>query len=187
MSTERIRPEERDRGMTLFETMLTLAVMSIVMTMVASTLISVQRATNQLEASSSAIDEARLLSASLDRELRSADCISSPGENAYSTTLTFRTTINRQAPVMLTYQVDYGVGTDNGTVTRQEGAGAPRPVVTVVGPQPAGPIAGPFNQVSTPGPSLRTVVVNIPIRSSNGGVFQLVTTVAGRNSWRACT
>ncbi len=187
MRAVQIRRERRDCGMTLLETMLTLAVMSIVMSMVAMTLISVQRATNQLQASSSAIDEARLLSASLDRELRSADCISSPGDNAYSATLTFRTTINRQAPVMLTYQLEYGQGTENGTVTRQEGVGTPRPVVTVVGPQPAGPIAGPFKQVSTPGPSLRTLVVNIPIRSTNGGVFQLVTTVAGRNSWRPCT
>jgi prepilin-type N-terminal cleavage/methylation domain-containing protein len=187
MRARQIHSERRDSGMTLFETMISLAVMSIAMTIVASTLILVQRATTQMEASSSAIDEARLLSASLDRELRSADCISSPGDNAYSTTLTFRTTINRQAPVMLTYQLDYGEGTENGTVTRQEGAGTPRPVVTVVGPQPTGPIAGPFKQVSTPGPSLRTLVVNIPIRSSSGGVFQLVTTVAGRNSWRPCT
>ena len=187
MSEMRITHERRDRGLTLLELMISLAVMSIAMMIVAMTLISVQRATNQIQASSSAIDEARLLSAGFDRELRSADCISSPEDNTFSTTLTFRTTINRQAPVMLTYQVDYGDGSHNGTVTRQEGEGTPRIVISVVGPQPAGPISGPFNQLSTPGPSLRTLVVNIPIRSGNGGVFPLITTVAGRNSWRPCT
>jgi type II secretory pathway pseudopilin PulG len=193
------KADGRDGGTTLLELVITLAVMSIAMTMVAATLILVQRATNQISASSSAIDDARLLSAQLDRELRSADCISSPGDNMFSTTLTFRTTINRQTPVVLTYQVDYGVGTENGIVTRSEGVGQPRTVMSVVGPPPtdlttglrkkdlAGLTIEPFKQVSTPGPSLRTIVVDVPIRSGNGGVFHLLTTIAGRNSWRPCS
>ena len=83
---------------------------------------------------------------------------------------------------MLTYQVDYGTATQDGTVTRSEGLGAPRTVIEVVGPQPVG-VTGSFNQVKTP---LRTLVIDIPIRSDNGGVFHLLTTVAGRNSWRPC-
>ena len=188
----------RNNGATLVELMVTLAVMSVAMAIVASTLILVERATNQIEHSSVAVDAARLVSASLDRELRSADCISEPGENIYSDTLTFDTTINTKGSVTLTYKVIYGDApvSPNGIVTRAEGLGAPRTVITEVGPAPKGtdglrkkdPITGqqtePFKQVNTP---LRTLVIDIPIQSDNGGIFNLLTTIAGRNSWRRCT
>jgi prepilin-type N-terminal cleavage/methylation domain-containing protein len=168
----------RDRGSTLIELVITMAVMSVAMTIVAATLVLVQRATNQIEASSSAVDAARLVSAGLDRELRSADCISSPVENALSNTLIFRTTISAGGPVMLTYEVDYAAR----TVTRTEGVDQPRTVITVVGPENVSTPA--FHQINTP---LRTLVIDIPIESDNGGVFHLLTTIAGRNSWRPCT
>jgi prepilin-type N-terminal cleavage/methylation domain-containing protein len=172
----------RDHGATLIELVIAMAVASIAAVIVTSTLGLVQRATNQIEATSVAIDSARLVSAGLDRELRSADCISTPGENLTGNTLTFRTTINTGGPVMLTYQVDYGTATQSGTVTRTEGLGDPRVVIDVVGLLPSGS-TGSFNQVNTP---LRTLVIKIPIRSDNGGSFLLETTVAGRNSWRPC-
>jgi hypothetical protein len=120
------------------------------------------------------------VSEGLDRELRSADCISSPGENETSNTLTFRTTISAAGPVMLTYEVENGTATQSGTVTRTEGVHAPRTVIDAVGS--ATTLA--FNQVNTP---LRTLVIDIPIRSENGGTFHMLTTIAGRNSWRPCT
>lgn len=165
------RSDRRDNGTTLIELMITLAVMAIGMAIVGSTLILVQNATNRIERSSEAIDAARLLSASLDRELRSAVCISSPGENLYSNTLTFQT-LSSDVVAVLTYAVI------NGTVTRTENLGEPRTVISEVGAT-----ATAFKQVTTP---LRTVVVNIPIRSANGGQFQLQTTIAGRNAWRPC-
>jgi type II secretory pathway pseudopilin PulG len=168
--------DQRESGTTLIELVITMAVLAVAMTIVAGTLILVQRATNQIEASSSAIDAARLVSSGLDRELRSADCISSPVENDFSNTLIFRTTITTGGPVMLTYQVDYLAG----TVTRTEGVGQPRTVISVVGPG----LTEAFHQVNTP---LRTLVIDIPIQSENGGVFHLLTTIAGRNSWRPCT
>ena len=165
------RSDRRDNGTTLIELMITLAVMAIGMAIVGSTLILVQNATNRIERSSEAIDAARLLSASLDRELRSAVFISSPGENLYSNTLTFQT-LSSDVVAVLTYAVI------NGTVTRTENLGEPRTVISEVGAT-----ATAFKQVTTP---LRTVVVNIPIRSANGGQFQLQTTIAGRNAWRPC-
>jgi hypothetical protein len=63
-------------------------------------------------------------------------------------------------------------------VTRTENLGVPRPVITGVGSTTTA-----FTQLSTP---LRTVYVNIPIRSANGGEFYLQTTVAGRNAWKPC-
>ncbi len=160
-----------DRGATLIELMIALAVMAIGTTIVASTLILVQRATNRMENSTNAIDSARLLSASLDRELRSAICISSPGENLASNTLTFQTLASSEVEV-LSYVIS------SGAVTRSENLGEPRTVITGVGLTTSA-----FRQVTSP---LRTVEVDIPIRSTNGGEFHLQTTVAGRNAWRAC-
>jgi prepilin-type N-terminal cleavage/methylation domain-containing protein len=169
----RTSPQEpsNDRGSTLIELMIALTVMAIGMTIVASTLSLVQQATNRIENTTNAIDNARLLSSSLDRELRSAICITSPGENVSGNTLTFETLASTEL-VVLTYAVF------NGTVTRTENLGQPRTVVSGVGATVTA-----FRQVTTP---LRTVVVDIPIRSVNGGEFHLQTTVAGRNAWRPC-
>jgi type II secretory pathway component PulJ len=162
---------DRDKGATLIELSIGLLVMAIGMTIVASTLFLVQRATNRIEDSTDAIDAARLVSASLDRELRSAICISSPTENESGNTLTFQTLASEEVSV-LTYSIT------GGTVTRSENLNAPRTVITGVGTTTTA-----FRQVTTP---LRTVVVDIPIRSDNGGEFHLQTTVAGRNAWRPC-
>ena len=98
---------------------------------------------------------------------------------------------------MLIYEVIFGSLTDatlNGSVKRTEtkmvGATAvtsERTVINVVGPQPTNsttslPIPA-FTQNLTP---LRTLDIDIPIRSAQGGKFDIVTTIAGRNSWRTC-
>ena len=171
MSTAGRYTADRDSGTTLIELMITLAIMSIVMTIAAATLILAQAASNRIEHSAQAIDAARLLSASLDRELRSAICISSPGENLTGNTLTFQTLASTEVAV-LSYTIT------NGTVTRTENLGQPQTVISGVGSTTTA-----FRQVTTP---LRTVVVDIPIRSENGGEFHLLTTVAGRNAWRPC-
>ena len=171
MSTEGHSADDRDRGTTLVELMISLTIMSIAMTIAAATLILAQSASNRIEHSAQAIDAARLLSASLDRELRSAICILSPGENLSANTLTFQTIASTEVAV-LTYAIT------NGTVTRTENLGQPQTVISGVGSTTTA-----FRQVTTP---LRTVVVDIPIRSENGGEFHLLTTVAGRNAWRPC-
>lgn len=162
---------ERDRGATLVELMVTMLVMGIVSVLVSSTLISAFTATNRMQRTTAAIDDARLVSQSLDRELRSAMCISSPDENTSGNTLTFVTLANGTEKT-LTYVVAAG------GVTRQEGLGDPRVVITNVGVTTTA-----FTQIVTP---LRTVQVRIPIKSENGGEFYLQTTVAGRNVWRSC-
>lgn len=161
----------RDAGVSIVEMLVSLAVMSIAMAIIAATLVSAQRAANSLERSSSAIDSARLASATLDRELRSAVCISSPAENATGNTLTFQT-FGTDGLVVLTYVVV------DGTLTRRANLDDPLTIIHNVGTTTTA-----FRQVTTP---LRTVVVDIPIRSDNGGEFRLQTTVAGRNAWRAC-
>lgn len=163
----------RDQGNTLVELMVTLGVMAIAAATIGTVLVSAQQVTNRMQNSAAAVDDARLISAILDRELRSASCIAAPGENLVGNTLTFRTVAYGET-VLLTYVVADGV------VTRAEGevAGPARTVIESVGVTTAA-----FEQVTSP---LRTVVIDIPIRSENGGEFHLRTTVAGRNAWRSC-
>lgn len=162
---------DRDSGTTLVELMVTMAVMSIVSVLVAGTLISAFNSTNRMQRTSAAIDDARLVSASLDRELRSALCISAPAENQSGNTLSFVTLANG-VETSLSYVVS------TGSVTRQVGVGTPRTIISNVGSTSEA-----FSQIVTP---LRTVKVKIPIRSRGGGLFTLQTTVAGRNVWRSC-
>lgn len=162
---------ERDRGATLIELMVAMFVMGIVSVLVSGILISAFNSTNRMQRTTAAVDDARLVSASLDRELRSAMCISAPAENQSGNTLTFVTLANG-TQTTLTYVVAAG------SVTRQAGFETPRVLITNVGTTSSA-----FTQIVTP---LRTVQVRIPIKSENGGEFALQTTVAGRNVWRNC-
>ena len=159
-----------DAGTTIVELLVTMVVMAVAAIVIATVLVSAQQVTNRMQNSAAAIDSARLISASLDRELRSASCIRTPGDNLTGNTLTFESVAYGET-VELTYVVGDGV------VTRRKGVEAALTVIEHVGTT-----ATAFRQVATP---LRTIVVDIPIESDNGGVFRLQTTIAGRNSW-AC-
>ncbi len=163
--------DRRDRGVTLVELMISMALTGLVVGIVAATLGLAQRTTNRIESSSNAIDAARLVSATLDRELRSAVCIKEPVPNqaAPRNVLNFRTVASPGEGI--TYEVV------DDTVVRTEN-GSSRTVIDNVGSTTTA-----FAQLMTP---LRTVVVDIPIRSANGGEFHIQTTVAGRNAWGQC-
>ena len=160
-----------DAGLTLIELAVSMVVMSIVMVMFLTTLTSAMSSSGRLQRSAEAIDDARLISAQLDRELRSAECISAPAENASGNSLVFRTLANGGLAT-ITYRVS------SGQVTRQVDLGAEQIIITNVGAS-----TNAFTQVVSP---LRTIRVRIPIRSANGGTFSLETTIAGRNAWRTC-
>ena len=160
-----------DAGTTILELLVTLVVMGVATIVITTVLVSAQQVTNRMQNSAAAVDSARLISASLDRELRSAHCIRAPGDNLTGNTLTFESVSNGET-VLLTYAVGDGV------VTRREGVD---PALTVI--EHVGTTTTAFKQVTTP---LRTIVVDIPIESDNGGVFRLQTTIAGRNVWRTC-
>ncbi|MEP7114256.1 MAG: type II secretion system protein [Ilumatobacteraceae bacterium] len=175
----------RDRGVTLIEIMISLGVMSIAVAIIASTLSLAQRTANRIEHSSVAVDAARLLSATLDRELRSAVCINQPVPNQTPprNVLNFQTVASPGEGI--TYEVVDGpwsrdqlvVPLGESAVIRSEGLST-RIVISNVGLTSTA-----FGQMKTP---LRTVVVDIPIRSEDGGEFHMLTTVAGRNAWGQC-
>lgn len=166
------RPAQHvDAGTTIVEVLVTMVVMAITAVVIATVLVSAQKVTNRMQNSAAAVDSARLISATLDRELRSASCIRTPGDNSTGNTLTFESVAYGET-VELTYVVGGGV------VTRRKGAEEALTVIEHVGMTTTA-----FKQMATP---LRTIVVNIPIESDNGGVFSLQTTIAGRNVWRSC-
>lgn len=160
-----------DDGVTLIELTISMALTALVLVIISATLGLAQRATNRIESTADAVDSARLVSATLDRELRSAVCIKEPLPNqvAPRNVLTFQTVASPGAGI--TYEI---VGD---SVIRTEGSSS-REVIRNVGSTTTA-----FNQLMTP---LRTLVVDIPIRSANGGEFHLQTTIAGRNAWGQC-
>ena len=160
-----------DHGVTLIELTISMALTALVVVIISATLGLAQRATNRIESTAEAVDSARLVSATLDRELRSAVCIKEPLPNQVPprNVLNFQTVASPGAGI--TYEI---VGD---SVIRTEGSNS-REVIRNVGVTTTA-----FDQKMTP---LRTLVVDIPIRSANGGEFHMQTTIAGRNAWGQC-
>lgn len=163
--------ERGDHGVTLIELTISMALTALVVVIISATLGLAQRATNRIESTAEAVDSARLVSATLDRELRSAVCIKEPLPNQVPprNVLNFQTVASPGAGI--TYEI---VGD---SVIRTEGINS-REVIRNVGATTTA-----FDQKMTP---LRTLVVDIPIRSANGGEFHMQTTIAGRNAWGQC-
>ena len=89
-------------------------------------LVSAMTATNRLERTAQAVDDARLVVAQLDRELRSAQCISSPAENQRATSSSSaRWPTGSQST--LTYRVS------GSELTRQDDLGTERRLISTVG------------------------------------------------------
>jgi type II secretory pathway component PulJ len=160
-----------EAGLTLVELLVSLTLMTVLMGIVGPMLVSALTATNRLGRTADAVDDARLVAAQLDRELRSAQCISAPAENAKGNTLVFQTLADGVQST-LTYQVS------GNELTRQDDLGNERLLISSVGTTTEA-----FSQAVTP---LRSVQVKIPITSKNGATFELQTTIAGRNAWRTC-
>ncbi|MDQ3384883.1 MAG: type II secretion system GspH family protein [Actinomycetota bacterium] len=172
----RLRNDQR--GFTLLELVVAMALLTIAAPIAGAAMLSSLRATQQLSGSSEVLDELRLQVTAISRELRSAACITSPGENTSGTKLTFSTASNRLDPNAASSIVTYEVV--GGELRRTQGAGAPAVVSRgIVGP------ATPFRQVTTP---RRSVQIDFSVKLLEGKPPQHIrTVVAGRNAWRTCT
>lgn len=167
-----------ERGITLVELIVAMAILAIAAPIVGTVMVSSLRATDEMSSSSQVLDELRLQVTAISRELRSATCITSPAENSAGTTLTFRTASNgldaNDNGSIVTYEV---LG---GELRRTQGSGSP----SVVSRGIVGPVA-PFRQVTTP---RRSVHIDFSVRLLDGDPAQDIgTVVAGRNAWRTCT
>ena len=167
-----------ERGITLVELIVAMALLAIAAPVVGMAMVSSLRATDQMTASSATLDALRLQVTAISRELRSATCITSPGENTSGTVLTFSTASNGMDPNDAASKVTYEVV--GGELLRTQGTGTPSVVSDgIVGP------AAPFRQVTTP---RRSVQIDFSVRLLDGKAPQEIgTVVAGRNAWRTCT
>jgi prepilin-type N-terminal cleavage/methylation domain-containing protein len=73
------RPQDRDAGITLLEVMVGMAIMSVFMVMFTTGVIQIYRTTNRIESTSIAQTQINQAIARLDKEIRYAAAISTPG------------------------------------------------------------------------------------------------------------
>lgn len=171
------RLQEDERGVTLVELIVAMALLAIAAPIVGMAMVSSLRATDEMAVSSQVLDELRLQVTAISRELRSATCITSPGENTSGTTLTFTTASNGLDPNHVDSRVTYEVV--GGELRRTQGS-----ATSVVSRGIVGPVT-PFRQVTTP---RRSVHIDFSVRLLDGDPAQQIgTVVAGRNAWRTCT
>lgn len=167
-----------ERGITLVELIVALAILGIVAPVAGAAMVSSLRATDELSGSARVLDELRLQVTAISRELRSATCITSPPSNTSGTVLTFFTASNGLDPNAVGSRVTYEVVGEE--LRRTQGSNP----TSVVGRGVVGPVA-PFLQVTTP---RRSVEIRLLVRLVEGDAPQLIkTTVAGRNAWRTCS
>lgn len=152
------------------------SLMMITGTVFGSLLVSSQNATKALTDQSQALDELRIAVDTIERQLRSAECIRepsapNPGDAATGSRLRF-TTRDDQGSYEVTYEV---VG---GELIQTRDASS-----RVVS---AGPLVGAetaFEYLETP---RRSVDLTFTLDVEDREDRQIATTVAGRNAWRSC-
>jgi len=162
----------RDDGVTVVEVSLAMILVTVALGAFGPMLTTSLRSATSVQSQSENLDNLQIALTSIERELRSADCITSPAENAQGATLDFTTTANNT-----NYEVVYSLS--GGKLTRTATPGTTALIAEhVVNTTDA------FQQVATP---RRTVVVTFRVQSSGSAPARsITTTVAGRNAWRTC-
>ena len=166
--TQRCRGE---RGFTLVEMMIAVALFGTVTAIFAPVLVSSMRSTDALSNESRALDEIRVAVSRIDRELRSAESVSAPAQGTSGSALSFRTYAGTGGAYDVTYQVvDGALQRDEGGQTSTIGVGL---VVT----------SEEFTYTCNPGqPASITIKFQVRFESSHDPRL-LTTTIAGRNAW----
>lgn len=165
--------------MSLVEVLVAITLMVAIVPVFGPLLVSATRSARALGLQSQTLDELRLAVTTIGRELRSAECISSPVPNgAPGPVLRFRTDAFLTAAGHDSYEVTYTATA--GELLRQV-TGSPGPTVAATGlvnPSDA------FEQIVTPRRSVRLV---LRVQSApDSPVRDVSTTIAGRNAWRNC-
>jgi type II secretory pathway pseudopilin PulG len=168
-----------EAGMTLVEVLVAMTLMVAIVPIFGPLLVSATKSARALGLQSQTVDGLRLAVATIGRELRSAECISSPVPNGLAgSVLRFKTNAFLTASGHDSYEVTYTAVTGE---LRREVTGSPGPIVAASGlvdPSDA------FLQVVTPRRSVRLV---LRVQSApDSPVREIATTIAGRNAWRDC-
>ena len=164
-----------ERGMSLVEMVVAMSLMLAVVGVFGPVLTSAMNSGKVVQDQSRAIDEIRIAVARIDKELRSAQCISAPLAGQSGSTLTFVSLAGTGGA----YTVTYSVAPD-GHLTRTRG-GVCQPVgegLVVTSEE--------FSHLTNAG-QRGEIVIKLQVRFENGTSPRAVeTTIAGRNAWAAC-
>jgi len=164
-----------EAGISVIELMVTLALMTAVVPVLGPLMISSMRSANDLQTQSAVIDELRLESSAIARELRSAECIYEPTIPAgqvhqAGARLRFLTTANSD-----NYEVTYEI-IDGRLVRTRDG------VVRTVG-RGVTNSSDVFTHNATP---RRSVGLRFVVQlDTDQAPQQVTTTIAGRNAWQS--
>jgi len=163
-----------EHGVTLIELSVAMSLMAVGATIFGPMLTSAMGSAKSVQLQSESIDNLTIASTAIARELRSAQCITSPAENTTGTTLDFTTAATNGEP----YEVVYAVA--GGTLTRT----VKNSTLVVTEADHLVSTSDAFRQIATP---RRTVVLTFRVQvdpKRSPRVF--TTTIAGRNAWRTC-
>jgi len=164
-----------ERGFSLVEMVVAIGLVTAVIAVMGPLLTSSMESGRVVSNESRALDELRLAVARIDRELRSADCITVPAAGTSGPSLTFRTLEDPAGPYVVAYAVD-GSGRLQRTVdgdTKYLGEGL---VMT----------NEEFARATNPG-QRDSVQIELNVSLEDGNNPRVVSTVvAGRNAWSQC-
>ncbi|MBI2168229.1 MAG: prepilin-type N-terminal cleavage/methylation domain-containing protein [Actinobacteria bacterium] len=164
----------RRDGFTLVEVMVAVALIGAVVAVMGPVMTSSFESGNAVTDESRALDEIRVAVARIDKELRSAQCISVPSAGGSGSSLTFDTLAGTGGAYSVTYRVAAGA------LERVEGGSTESVATGLVA------TGDEFTHGANPG-QRASVAIHLQVRFASDHSPRAVSTViAGRNAWDAC-
>lgn len=162
-------------GVSLVEMVVALTLFGSVTAVFGPVLTSSMESTNRVQNESRALDEVRVAMSRIDRELRSAECITTPVAGGSSSTLSFTTAAGSGGSYDVTYSVD-AEGHLVRTVTAGSSTIGEGIVIT----------SEEFRHTTNPG-QRSSVSINLQVQFETAHSPRDVSTlIAARNAWDAC-
>lgn len=169
-----LRHPRAESGFSMVEVLVATVLFSAVVAVMGPVMTSALRSGHVAQNESRAIDEIRIAVGRIDRELRSAECITTPAAGQSGSVLTFTTYASGAL-----YTVTYAVS--DGRVVRTVGTDTQYVAEGVVGTSQE------FRHAAANPGRRDSVTVELNVRFEEDHAPRVVTTtIAGRNAWVAC-
>ncbi len=170
----------REAGFSAIELVVAMSLLTAIVAIFGPVMTSSFNSARVTQNESRALDEIRNAVSRIDRELRSAECITAPTAGSTGSGLTFTTYADDGTNPSSAYEVTYSVDADGyltrtvGTTTTQVGEGI---VVT----------SEEFGHVANVG-ERAAVSIDLQVRfEDDHSPRKISTQIAGRNAWKACS
>lgn len=173
----RLARAREERGMTLIELTVAVGLFGAVVAIVGPLMTSALDAGREVTNESRALDEIRVSIARIDRELRSACEVTTPGIDQTGSSLTFKTKANSAQAYEVTYEVNSDGELTRTTTDETEVIGEGLVVTTEE-----------FTHTLDNTGTRARVGIRLEVRYEESNDPRVIaTTIAGRNTWEACT